>query len=72
MGVLAETVMSVSGAEVTIGKVIFQLSPMLTLLLLNFSTQGCDAPGSRISYSSPSSLQEEGSLFPLEGQLSIP
>lgn len=47
MGVLAEAVKSMSGAEVTIGKVTFQLSPMLTLLLLNFSTQGCEAPGSR-------------------------
>lgn len=70
--------MSMSGAEVTIGKVTFQLSPMLAQLLLNFFTQGREAPGSRqpsqapISYSSPSSWQEEGSLFPLEGQLRIP
>lgn len=70
--------MSLSGAEVTIGKVTFQLSPMLAQLLLNFFTQGREASGSRqlsqapISYSSPSSWQEEGSLFPLEGQLRIP
>lgn len=44
MGVLAEAVMCLSGAEVTVGG---ELPPksMLALLLLNTFTQGCEVPG---------------------------
>lgn len=76
MGLLAETVMSMSGAQVTTGEVAFQRSPMLTPLLLYFSTRGFEAPGSRqapsIPYSPHFSLQGEDSLLPLKGQLRIP
>lgn len=70
--------MSMSGAEMATDKVTFQISPMLAQLLLNIFTQGCEAPGSTqpsqypISYSSQSSLQEEGPLSSLEGYLRIP
>lgn len=53
MGLLAETVTSVSGAQVTTDEVTFQLSRALALLPLPFSTQGFDAPGSRWPPASP-------------------
>lgn len=47
MGLLAETVMSMSGAQMTMSEVTFPLSSVLTPLLLYFSTQDSSAPGSR-------------------------
>lgn len=66
MGLLAETVMSMSGAQVTTGEVAFQRSPVLTPLLLYFSTRGFEAPGSRqapsIPYSPPLLFARRGLL----------
>lgn len=53
MGLLAETVMSMPGAQVTTDKVTFRLSRVLALLLSSFSARGFAAPGSRRPPASP-------------------